>query len=150
MTQIQTIYKGNWMFVKTWKIFFHYSPPFCPKSVVHYSPIILEYLSCFHLLQIIFTSGPNLRILSWLPASSSLLDPTGIRDQSKYFQPNYSWMPNKHPHPPPPLPLVTFWFVFQPPLLIWTPRLLIVPNICILIFTEINDLNINIPILKFQ
>ena len=134
MTQIQTIYKGNWMFVKTWKIFFHYSPPFCPKSVVHYSPIILEYLSCFHLLQIIFTSGPNLRILSWLPASSSLLDPTGIRDQSKYFQPNYSWMPN----------------VFQPPLLIWTPRLLIVPNICTLIFTEINDLNINIPILKFQ
>ena len=93
MTQIQTIYKGNWMFVKTWKIFFHYSPPFCPKSVVHYSPIILEYLSCFHLLQIIFTSGPNLRILSWLPASSSLLDPTGIRDQSKYFQPNYSWLP---------------------------------------------------------
>ena len=108
MTQIQTIYKGNWMFVKTWKIFFHYSPPFCPKSVVHYSPIILEYLSCFHLLQIIFTSGPNLRILSWLPASSSLLDPTGIRDQSKYFQPNSSWMPNKHPPPPPPSRLLYF------------------------------------------
>ena len=115
MTQIQTIYKGNWMFVKTWKIFFHYSPPFCPKSVVHYSPIILEYLSCFHLLQIIFTSGPNLRILSWLPASSSLLDPTGIRDQSKYFQPNYSWMPNKHPHHPPPPPACYILICFPTP-----------------------------------
>lgn len=119
MTQIQTIYKGNWMFVKTWKIFFHYSPPFCPKSVVHCSPIILEYLSCFHLLQIIFTTGPNLRILSWLPASFSLLDPTGIRDQSKYFQPNYSWMPNKHP----PSPRLLYFDLFSNPHCLFGPHI---------------------------
>ena len=43
----------------------------------------------------------------------------------------------------PPLPL--------PPMLIWTPPcLLIIPNIFLLTRTEIDDLNTNNPISKFQ
>ena len=61
---------------------------------------------------------------------------------SKFHFWYYSWVPNKRP---PPTPLIKIWITPPPP----PPRrLFIIPNIFSII--EIDDLNTNIPISKFQ
>ena len=61
---------------------------------------------------------------------------------------HFSWELNKQL--PPPTCLLISELFFQSPMFIWTPFLLIIPNIFLLSWIEIGDLNKNIPISKFQ
>ena len=65
---------------------------------------------------------------------------------------NYSWVPNKRPTPRP--LLVNFGIVFPtspaPIFYLLNPPLFIIPNIFLLTFTEIDDLNINIQYQNFS